>query len=164
MKILFVIFSNQLASSFVTNLFNTIDRLGIAGHEVVPIFVDRNMDFFALNKFFKGETSVPMDGKIAYDKIIFSDMNVMPDARYFAEIVENDYNVFTFDVTGNDGAIPVPKTTDEVPMFCWGIKYGVLESLEFPWFKPSVASITDGIMGSFKDDVIVLPYQMVRWA
>lgn len=164
MKILFVIFSNQLASSFVTNLFNTIDRLAIEGHEVVPVFVDRNMDFFALNKFFKGKTEVPMDGEFTYDMIIFSDMNIMPDARYFADIVKNDYNVFTFDANGNGGSIPYTKTTDEIPMFCWGMKAGVLETLEYPWFKPSVASITDGLMGSFKDAVIVLPYQMVRWA
>lgn len=164
MKILFLIFGNQLSSSYVTNLFNIIERLEIEGHNVLPIFIDRNMDFFSLNKMFKGETDTPLDGNIQYDMIIFSDMNIMPDAKDFADIVKTDYNIFTFDVQLSSDAEAYIKTSDEVPMFCFGMKSGVLEGLEYPWFKPSVTSITDGIMGSFDEHVMVLPCRMVRWA
>lgn len=164
MKILFLIFGNQLSSSYVTNLFNTIERLEIEGHNVLPVFVDRNMDFFALNKIFKGETEAPMDGEFGYDMVIFSDMNILPDAKDFADIVSTEYNVFTFDVQLGDSSDAYAKTDDSIPMFCFGMKFGVLEDMEYPWFKPSVTSITDGIMGSFNESVMVLPYRMVRWA
>lgn len=164
MNILIIVFGNYLAASYVSNLFNILDKMNNEGHVVRFAFSDRNMDFLSLNRFFAGETNVPMDGKMEYDFIIFSDMNVMPDAQEFSGIINNNFKIFTFQVDGDDATIPYIKYSDSPPMFCFGMKYGVLEETEYPWFKPSTTSITDSIMGSFEDDVIVLPHRMVRWA
>jgi hypothetical protein len=166
MKVINFIYGKNFPSSYIYNLFEMSSVLSSSGVFFQNIIVNNELNFETLNKSMKWETDVPFDGKVEYDRILITSDNIMPESKKFDKLFDYDYDVYTFnDVEYEEGMLPLRKDTAEIPLSCFVMKKGVMESLsEYPWILPSIDGFTDGFMGSIKTDIITVPdIRNMKW-
>lgn len=156
MKVLFVVFGKYLPASYVSNLFYSMQVAAARGFQIKSLFFNADMSYDTFNEFMMNDGKMWLES-VDYDMLFVTNDSVMPHQDSFDKVFYFDYPVYTFTNEDESDAIPTIKTDDSVPLNCFVVKKGVLESIsERPIIQPSVSSFTDGFMGSIKENVTVI--------